>query len=213
MIVVITVVGALIVLGILVWMFIEYNRQEDPENYPICHNYMKQYTGGHFEGTIIEQKEYSDRTKVTFLPKDIDFRKLEKENKKIRIKPYTIWVENDKMERMPKGGQSDHRDFIDLLPPRSEDISEDLKKTPKGQFYMNHIENKNANRLESEVQRQAKETIAEMYKTNNLGEISPEFLRKQKVYQDTSIQMLFDKEKQNRNNNSPTEPPKFQGGN
>ena len=95
---------------------------------------MSQYTNGYAEGMLLKTEKGPERTIITLIPSDIDFKKLKS------IKPQKVVVENDKIITFPKGTWSNDLSKMWLLPPTARDLPNELKNTPLGKQIMIQIE-------------------------------------------------------------------------
>lgn len=182
------VAAAITISALFVWVLIMVFRGKDEKSDDILFkNFMPQYSKGHGEGSVIEFVRGGDRTGIKFMPRDINFVKLLKDNEKIVIKPQLIWFENDKLIHFPKGTFSDHRHQLWGLPPNAEDLNDNIKKSPYGKALMSILEETNTSREETQVLR--KRIIAQnklVNKTEGL-ELVEDFMNKNKeIWKDVS---------------------------
>jgi hypothetical protein len=148
-------VTILLVLGIIIFAYIEKTREkEEPTNRIIAENYMPQYTGGHSD-LVVDSIEFSEkRTKLVMYPRDLDNIKMlssaRKDKSDAIIKPYILFVENGLIEKVDI---SAHRQKIKIFPPREEEIPQSIKGTIFGEICKKRIINANMDKEYEELNR------------------------------------------------------------
>ena len=121
----------------LIWLA---NRQkEDPENQSIIVNFMSQYTNGYCLGTVDEIKSSEHLTRFTYYPRDLNYIRMSKQDKKIILKPQRLYALNKCIDYIPLGGLSSHRHLIFVYPPNIDEIPERIKRSLFGSALMSSI--------------------------------------------------------------------------
>ena len=145
---------AIIMSSLFVWVLIlKFKEEEQPSDDLIFKNFLPQYTHGHSQGSVLEIKKGDNRSAIIFIPKDFDYVRALKKKEKVIINPELIWIENHKLLNFPKGTLSSHRNELWGLPPKAEDLNEELKNTEIGKSIMKTIEDLNMKHEESHILR------------------------------------------------------------
>lgn len=134
-----------ILLGLTVWFFIEkFKDKDDPSDDTFFINCMPQYSNGHKFGIIDEIIEGDKRIGIKFYPRDIDYVKLLRGNKKqLIIEPEIVFFEKERLINIPKGTWSSHRNEIWGFPPSSEQLPIFFKSSEMGMKMVEFLEKEN----------------------------------------------------------------------
>ncbi len=136
-------IGVGIFVFMLVMMLKERFKEIEPRDDTLVSCFMSQYSGGFHRGTLQHWTKGDKRDGITFLPKDIDYLRRLKSDKKIEIKPVTIFVKKNLIFQFPRGTLSTERNEIWLLPPKPEDLPKHLQESIPGKRLMQMVSNEN----------------------------------------------------------------------
>lgn len=129
-------IACLVSLGIFIYTMVLRNKDEDfVEEKAIVYNSMTQYTKHkRFEGRLKRLIEHDGWTAVEFYPRDVNHKKLEKEGKV--LEPEVVFVPNENLEWIAKGGVSGDCTLLAIHPINKEDLPEGLKRSIFGQGFL-----------------------------------------------------------------------------
>lgn len=204
-------IGGVLVLGLGIYLlFLIFRDDEEKFEDNLIINFMSNYTipiKGHAVGLEIETKRIGNRYLIEYLPRDINRKRLEI-NK--NIDTVKVAVDKNKMLVLPEGTLSGYRNVKILLPPKPEDFTDNLKTTLFGQAMMKLTEEINGANVESIIIREGSNRKDKLLKELGDGEISEEYIQRQK-----EINKEIDKMKQDSRGSSsssspsPFRPPSF----
>lgn len=125
-------------------IYLHIKKDEVPLDYSIVYNYLSSYTGGHFEGVIVDEIKGKKRDGIIFVPRDVNFMKLSRDKKDInKIPKQIVWFDKNKRKDFPRGTLSAYRNIVIIQPKNSEDYPEYFKNTELGKSMINLTEEKN----------------------------------------------------------------------
>lgn len=131
------------IIGTFIYLLVlRFRERQEPEDNPQFLNFMPQYAKGHNKGIIDKIIQGDKRVGIRFFPRDLNYVKLLKENKKVKIEPITIFFKKELVFPFAKDWSS-HRNDIIGLPPTAEDFPESIKRNPIGQALMQAVEGTN----------------------------------------------------------------------
>lgn len=166
----IAILMALVVTGLVgYFLYIKFKEKDDPDNADILLNFMPQYSEGYAMGVITDKEFSEDRIGVTFYPRDVDYINATKGSNDKKLKAYTIYYRNKDFFPLAMSG---HRNIWLGLPPRPEDIPEQLKTTPIGKMLMKMISESDSTVNEVEILRKSKESDHRILLKSTGGEIA-----------------------------------------
>lgn len=123
-----------IILGLFVYFIINLIKErEEPANQSWIFTYGSQYSNGHTLGRIENLEIGETRTKISFYPRDINYIKELKKDKKFKIKPEVVFFDNKQIEPIAEGSLSMYSNIIFAYPNRVEDLPLAFRKTRHGQ--------------------------------------------------------------------------------
>jgi len=139
------------IIGLFVWIFYEKKRdQEEPQDRSQVLNYMPKYSNGHNKGILNRIIEGNGWIAVEFFPRDLNYIKLLKENKKVRIEPEVVFIPKENLKITPKGSWSNHVTDLEIIPLKTEDIPVGLSEE-KREYLIGIIEKSQQTRHTQEV--------------------------------------------------------------
>jgi hypothetical protein len=164
-----------VIFALGVWLFIIIvGGKEDEDDAPIIINFMSHKANGRFLGKEIDNKIGKDgRQIITLDPRDVIIKK--KLKKKIKIEPVHIIVGKNKKISFAKGILSKDKNITFILPPKAEDLPENVKNTLIGKALMWATELQNFAKLEAEILREGTDRRDNLAKAIGDGELSKEF--------------------------------------
>lgn len=179
-------------LGLGIYLFILIFKEED-ERFEdnIIINFMPQFTNpdkGHAIGMEVSTKKIGKRFLLEYSPRDLNKRLLKEKEKLENVK---IVVDSNKIISLPTGTMSGFRNVKVLLPPNPEDFPDQMKDTLFGQALMKLTEQINNSNVEAKIIREGSNRKTKLLTELGDGEISEEFLERQK-----EINRELDKQKQ-----------------
>lgn len=197
--IIIIVLGAGL-LGLAVYLILLIFRdEEDRLEDNVIINFMPQYSSpvkGHAIGMEVNSKKIGKRYLIEYAPRDINKKLL---RDKVKIENVKIVVDSNKIIVLPEGTLSGYRNVKILLPPNSEDFPDSFKHTLFGQVMMELTEKISDANVEAKIIRTGSTRKTKLLEELGDGEISEEFLERQK-----EINKELDKQKLDSKSSPPT---------
>lgn len=188
-------------IGLVIYLiYIKLNEGREPTDSPILLNFGHRYGNGHAVGIIDKFIKGNDRTGIVFYPRDIDYVEVKNSKKSYKIEPIKIWVENEKIETLPKSDLSNHRNIIIVYPKYAENLSKGLRNKKIGKAIMGIIEDLNKEKEENEIYRKRIENQNKFLgEVGGLGDIAEGYT--------TRMKETFDEAKKQTKDDKPFKQP------
>jgi hypothetical protein len=167
-----SIIGALIVTGLIIWLLVVIFRdKEEEKDRNMALNFMSNYSNGRAYGQELSvDKSFEGRFIITFMPKDITSDSLK------TLKAEKIIVDKGKLISLPRGTWSKEKNISIYLPIRAEDFPDALKQTEFGKMLMLFTEMKNSVNSEVDMVREGSRRKDDILKRIGDGELSGEIL-------------------------------------
>lgn len=184
----------LVVIGLAVYVYFLYTRQQLPlEEQPFHLNLANAREGGAFGREIKVSEGINGRKVVTIMPRDFPAHYYRKN--KDMIAPKTFVVDRGKHVTFPKGVWS-KTDTISLsLPATAEELSEQMKDTMLGKVLALYIEMQNVSNIEIEAMREGINRQNKHIHEMGYGEVSIENLKRVNALYDDMLRTIRDARK------------------
>ena len=175
------VILGIALLGLGIYLIILIFREEDEKfEDNIIINFMPQFSNpvkGYAVGMEVLTKKVDKRYLIEFQPRDLNKRALKDKDK---IENAKVVVDANKIISLPTGTLSGFRNVKILLPPNPEDFPDQMKHTLFGQALMELTEKINNANVEAKIIRTGSTRKTKLLEELGDGEISEEFLERQK---------------------------------
>jgi len=189
------IMALLCLIAIGFYILNRFREMEEPENEIIIEHYMPQYSGGHTDGVVQSMEIGEKRIKIVFLPRDINYIKEFKIDKKLTIKPYTLFFDKRQVDSLPQGDLSMHRNKLKAYPNDITLLPEELKRKRIGKMIMKMIDENNKLSDESELMQKRMDNLRRIASQTFGGEIFVKYSDKMKDLMKDVSESIEKKEK------------------
>lgn len=193
--------------GLIIWLVLLLTaREKIPKDTPIIISLMAQYSNGRAIGREISTDKINGREIITYMPGDIHSSELEENNKVDAVS-----VVSDKAHTIPliMGGLSKGCDIKIILPPNPEDLSDAIKESILGPYFMKAISDINAKTTAVDVLRGHIEVEDLLLHKTAGGKRTSEYIDLDAGLNKKMAQKVLEKEKLSENKTTPYNRPEY----
>jgi hypothetical protein len=169
---------AVVIIGLVIYIFRKiYKSKDEPTNAEIIINGFYNYTDGYGLGLVDKKEGNQTKTKLTMIPRDIDYDKLRNED--IKIERQEVIVKNNLLIPL---GFSNNRKISLALPDKAENLPQELLNHPFGLKVMEFIESQQAKTETIDIQRIREKNLMKVIRKSQDGgvEIVGDFIEERK---------------------------------
>lgn len=169
----------LVVIGLVVFMFWEKNREVEYVGDTIVRNFLPEYAENNYKGVLVSEERIGDRTRITFKPKPRIERDFEGNILPIgedKRKPVSVIVLNNLVKRFPKGTLSDEPEIM-LIPPNMDNFPKDFQQTFFGNIILKAINEEDSYNTALEVMESKIDLTNKLLKKTEGGDIVRDYIQ------------------------------------
>jgi len=179
-----------VIMTIVIVFFKARPKESEYVNYPEAINFMSRYTDGFAKGEIVDKIITPERIGLWIQPKDINWLARLKSKETVEIKPFLLWAPYSHVKVLGTGTLSGEKVQVFILPPETEDMSEELLDTPIGKALAVMIEKANAEMTAIDIIRNKEKVTNYFLKRVEGHEIFTEHAEKSKILEKDLFEKL-----------------------